>query len=108
MIIELKIALILAFLVSSICIISLISTKNIYKLLVFTSILTDCVILIFLLFRSDSLNLNYSESKTMSENYAIVLIIVKFMLLVVYTFFMKKYIDDNKSIEKDFRPKHYD
>ena len=108
MIIELKIDLNLAFLVLSLCIISLISTKNIFKMMVFTSILADYVILIFLLFRSYSLNSNYSELKTMFENYAIVLIIVKFMILVTYTFFMKKYIDDNKSLEKDFRPKHYD
>lgn len=98
----------LIIILASISIISILMTKNLFKMAVFMTILLDSVLAFFLMFSKSILLTSASDIKMNYEILGIVFILFKFLLFILFMIILNKHSKENNSMEKDFRPKHYD
>ncbi|HAV91731.1 TPA: hypothetical protein DCW38_00915 [candidate division WOR-3 bacterium] len=98
----------LIVILASISIISILMTKNLFKMAVFLTILLDSVLAFFLMFSKSLLFISASDIKMNYEILGIIFILFKFLLFILFMIFLSKHSKENDSMEKDFRPKHYD
>lgn len=98
----------LIIVLASIGIISILMTKNLFKVAVFMTIIIDSVLAFFLMLSKSLLLSTMSEIKTNYEILGVIFILFKFLLFILFMVFLSRHSRENNSMEKDFRPKHYD
>ena len=108
MIIDAKIVFILLIVLASTAFISLFLSKTLFKLMFFLSVISDTALLFILTIGRFTMEPDLSLSKSTYEEYAIVIVLLKFILMSIYSLYINRHTSNSNSVEKDYRPKNYD
>ncbi|MGE3063127.1 MAG: hypothetical protein AB7T10_05785 [bacterium] len=108
MMISFNIIVFILFMLLSIGLIGALLTKNVIKMMLFISMVTDAVIAYAMLFYFAGAGRKDLDVYSYIELFALLFILLKFIGMILYIFALKMHSNDDQMMEKDYRPKNYD